>query len=73
MRKINFTVEIVENDLIEFNLIKALQKLLGNSMIDYQVLTDTRDLYDNDTHFRKITSEYYKAKNIRNDYINQKL
>ena len=72
MRKINFTVEIVDNDLIEFNLIKALQKLLGNSMVDYQVLTDTRDLYDNDAHFRKITAEYYKAKKIRNDYINQK-
>ena len=72
-RKINFTVEIEDNNFIEAQLIEKLKFLLGMSMIDYQVLTDTKELYENDTHFRKITKKYYDAKKIRNDYINSKL
>jgi len=72
-RKINFTVEIEDNDLIEHYLIKAMGEMLGSSVVDYQVLTDTKDLYENDTTFRKLTSIYYDAKRKRNDYINSKL
>ena len=70
MRKVNFTVEIEKNDMIEFHLIKALKELLGASMIDYQILTDTTDLYKNDDSFKKICTEYNRIKRIRNDYIN---
>jgi hypothetical protein len=73
MRKINFTVEIPDDDFTELKLIEALKVLLGDSMTNYQVLTDTKDLYENDSYFKKITSEYYKAKKLRNDYINKKL
>jgi hypothetical protein len=72
-RKINFTVEIEDNNFIEAQLIEKLRFLIGDSMVDYQVLTDTKDLYENDTHFRKLTKAYYDAKKIRNDYINSKL
>ena len=73
MRKINFTVEIPDDDFTELKLIEALKVLLGDSMTNYQVLTDTKDLYENDSYFKKITGEYYKAKKLRNDYINKKL
>ena len=72
-RKINITVEIEDNDLIEFQLIKSLTVLLGNSMTDYQVLTDTKELYDNDETFRKLCKALKDAKQLRNDYINSKL
>lgn len=72
-RKINFTVEIDDNDLIEHQLIKVINELLGSSVVDYQVLTDTKELYENDTHFRKLTKLYYDARRKRNDYINDKL
>lgn len=72
-RKINFTVEIDDNDLIEHHLIKELNKLLGQSMVDYQVLPDTRELYQTDSNFKKLTKIYYDARNKRNDYINKKL
>jgi len=36
MRKINFTVKIEDNDLIEFNLIKTLENLLGSSLTHYK-------------------------------------
>ena len=72
-RKINFTVEIDDNDYVEAELLKILSELLGASIIDYQVLTDTKDLYQNDSHFRAITKKYKEAKKVRNDYINSKL
>ena len=39
-RKINFTVEFEDSDLIEHNLLKFLNMNLGATMIDYQVLID---------------------------------
>ena len=71
MRKINITIEIEDNDLIESNLIDLLKDALGSSIIDYQVLPDTKELYENDSHFKKLTKAYYEAKRLRNDYINE--
>jgi hypothetical protein len=73
MRKINITIEIQDNDLIEFKLNETLCVLLGNSMIDYQVLTNTKELYDNDEHFRKLCKLHKAAQREKNDYINSKL
>lgn len=70
-RKINITIEIEDNDLIEFNLHNFLHKNLGTSIIDYTKLSDTKWLYDNDSHFKKLTKAYYEAKKTRNDYINE--
>ena len=71
MRKINITIEIEDNDLIELQLLDFLKDSLGDSIVDYQVLPDTKDLYENDSHFKKLTKAYYEAKRIRNDYINE--
>jgi len=70
-RKINVTIEIDDNDVIEYNLHNTLKSILGTSLIDYSKLTDTKELYENDEHFRKITKAYYSAKKTRNDYINK--
>ena len=71
MRKINITIEIEDNDLIELQLLDFLKDSLGDSIVDYQVLPDTKDLYENDSHFKKLTKAYYEAKRLRNDYINE--
>ena len=71
MRKINITIEIEDNDLIELQLLDFLKDSLGDSIVDYQVLPDTKDLYENDSHFKKLTKAYYEAKRVRNDYINE--
>lgn len=72
-RKINFTVEIDDNDMVEHQLIKVINELLGSSVVDYQVLTDTKELYENDPAFRRITKLYYDARKERNNYINSKM
>ena len=38
---------------------------------DFVILTDTRDLYNEDAHFRDLSKKYYALKKIRNDYINK--
>ena len=68
-RKINFTVEIDGNDLIEHNLLKFLRVNLGQSMVNYQVLQDSKELYDSDDTFKAICKSYKKAKKERDDYI----
>jgi len=68
-RKINFNVEIDDNDLIEHNLIRFLRENLGDSLQDYQVLQDTKYLYESDDRFKKICKEYKLAKKTRDDYI----
>jgi len=49
MRKINITIQIEDNDLIEHTLVKELNGLLGNSMIDYRVFPKTEHLKENKT------------------------
>lgn len=39
---------------------------------DLTILPDTKELYENDSHFKKLTKKYYEAKKERNDYINKK-
>jgi len=70
-RKINFTVEFEDSDLIEHNLLKFLNTNLGASIIDYQVLIDSKELYKNDEHFKKLSDSYFKAKRERNDYLHR--
>lgn len=68
MVKVNITVEIsrysslvLERELKEHKYLK---------LIDYKVLPDTEELYNNNSHFRKIMSEYKKIKEKRDEYIN---
>ena len=70
MRKINIVFEIPDNDLVEFNFEKAIRGQFN--VVDYQVLPDTKNLYENDTHFKSLTKKYYEIKKLRNDYINEK-
>lgn len=71
MRKILITVEIEDNDLIEFNFNKWLYTNLGDTIKDYKVLTNTDELYEKDTYFQKMIRELGKQRKAVNDYINE--
>lgn len=68
MRRVNLTIEV---DSDEEALI--FQSWLSDfvKIYDFSLLSDTKELYEKDIHFRKITAEYKKAKKIRNEYINK--
>lgn len=57
MRKLNITIELEDNDLVQFNLEKQLNKVIGDKIIAFKVLPDTEHLKDNAT-FKTL----YKAK-----------
>lgn len=68
MRKVNITLEF-ENDEEAFSFQEWIKKYV--SVFDFTLLSDTKEMYEKDSHFRKITSEYKKAKKIRDEYINK--
>lgn len=70
MKKLNITIELTDDkEIYEFeNWIRYYV-----NVVDFTILTDTKELYENDKHFKKITKAYYDAKRVRNDYINEKL
>lgn len=70
-RKINITIEIEDSNFVENQLHQALDGLLGQSMIDYKVLPDTSELYENDENFRKLCKGMKTTKQKYNDYINK--
>jgi len=77
MRKINLTLEFEDNDLVEYALRKELDALLGKSIIDIRTLPNTKELYDNDNHFKSLCKakkdlqlqidRYVNKRNIRKD------
>lgn len=68
MRRVNLTIE-VDSDEEAFVFQSWLSDFV--KIYDFSLLSDTKELYEKDSHFRKITSEYKKAKKIRNEYINK--
>lgn len=68
MITVNFTIELEDNE--ELMRFEYWLKDLVN-VKDLQIIPDTKDLYENDTHFRKITKIYRDARRVRNDYINE--
>ena len=67
MKKVNITIELKEEDIIMFNLFMDARF----KVIDFIILPDTKNLYETDPTFKALTKEYYKAKKVRNDYINK--
>lgn len=66
--KVNITVEISRGSSLILE--RELKEHKHLKLIDYKVLPDTEELYNNNTHFRKIMSEYKKIKEKRDEYIN---
>lgn len=68
MKKVNLTIELRDNEEIQ-----AFEYWINRyvKVTDFTHLSDTKDLYEKDLYFKKITKEYYKAKKARNDYINK--
>ena len=66
-RIVNFTIELeTDQEVLDFEV--WLERYV--KIKDVTIIPDTKKLYETDSHFKKLTSEYYKAKKIRNDYIN---
>jgi hypothetical protein len=70
MVTVNFTIELEsDEELLRFEC------WLGDlvKVKDLTILTDTKELYESDSTFRKLTKAYKDARRLRNDYINSKL
>mgnify|MGYP006061820357 FL=1 len=55
-------VNILENYLLD-----------NTKLVNYKILTDTKELYDNDVIFRKLVKMESEAKRQKEIYINNKL
>lgn len=55
-------VNILENYLLD-----------NTKLVNYKILTDTKELYDNDVIFRKLVKMEAEAKRQKEIYINNKL
>lgn len=70
-RKINITIKLEDNDLVQFNLEKSIYNLVGeNNITDFRVLPNTEHLKDNE-HFKALYKEEKKAKDLKYKFINE--
>ena len=69
-RRLNITIEIPDNDLIQFNLEKLLYNIVGEEKIkDLRVLPNTDHLKDNEV-FRKLIKEKRNSRDEVDKFIN---
>lgn len=66
MKTINITLKIDEHDLLNFE--GWLRQNLD--VIDLKILPNTKDLYNDDPHFKKLVKGVKSAQRIRDKYIN---
>ena len=67
MRKVNLTLEC-ENDEQAYFLEIFLRD--NYKVLDYTMLPDTKQLWEDDLCFRSLVGAVKKAQRIKNDYIN---
>ena len=68
MKKVNLTVEL--QDLDECMLFERWIK--GHTEVtDFQILKDTKELYQKDKHFKDICKKLKAIKKFRDKYINE--
>ena len=72
MRKINLTIEIEDNNLVEVALELELRELLGQSIVSYTRLPDDKKLYEDDHKYRELCMKVKAAKRYKYDYYNNK-
>lgn len=69
-RKLNFTVKIEDNDIIQNNLEKLLYSVIGEEKVtDFRVLPNTDHLKDKQ-HFKKLLKDVKNSKNNLYKFIN---
>ena len=68
--KLNITIEVRDREQVQA-LVDHLEHKMELHVIDWSVLTDTTNMYKEDTFFKSISKTYYKARQVRNDYINK--
>ena len=63
---VNITLKVANNLLV------PLEEYLNNffELVDFSVLADTKNMYENDASFKKIVKESKKIKDLRLQYIN---
>ena len=66
-KKVNITLEIHQSEIVNF------EKWLRNQLkvIDFKILPDTKELFQNDKNFQKICKEVSKAQKVKEKYINE--
>lgn len=66
MRTLNFTIEVDDE------YVTPLENYLNNTfnLISYRVVTDTKELYNNDPVFKKLVKLEKDARVVKEKYIN---
>jgi hypothetical protein len=70
-RKIILTCEIQDDDFTELQFQKWVASEMEDTVTNWVTLTDTSKMYKEDSFFKSISKSYYKARQVRNDYINE--
>ena len=69
MITVNLTVELTDKE--QAHHFKYFIEEQVSKLKDYQIIQDTKKLYENDATFRRISKGYKEARKVRNDYINE--
>ena len=68
MKKVNFTIELEsDEEILQFEC--WLEQHVN--ITDITILPDTKELYEDNAHFRKLCKDAKIAKQIKNDFINK--
>ena len=69
MRRINLTIEIEDNNLVEVAMELELRGLLGQSIVSYVRVPNDKELYDNDHKYRELCTKVKAAKRYKYEYF----
>lgn len=71
MRKIILTCEIPDDDFSELGFQKYIRDNLGDTVVNWKTLPNTKELYQNDAIFKKLVKNHKATRRVLDEYINE--
>ena len=71
MRRVNLTIEIEDNNLVEVAMELELRELLGQSIVSYKKVPDDKELYGNDHKYRELCMKVKAAQRYKYEYYDK--
>jgi hypothetical protein len=71
MRKFLLIIEVPDSDFAEIKFDEVVSREFSGSLVTYEKLRDTKEMYKKDSFFKRLDDNYKKSRKVIKEYIHE--